>query len=39
MMPPAMQITFNGLFELVVVEPPVTKESFQVQKHMKITWR
>jgi hypothetical protein len=30
----------NGFFDLVVVvEPLATKESFQMQEHMKITWR
>jgi hypothetical protein len=28
----------KGFFDLVV-GPPATKESFQVQEHMKITWR
>jgi hypothetical protein len=29
----------NGYFDLiVVVEPPATKESFQMQEHMKSTW-
>jgi hypothetical protein len=39
MMPPAMQTRVNGFFDLVVVESPATKESFQMQEHMKISWR
>jgi hypothetical protein len=37
-MPPAMQASFNGFFDLDIVEPPATKESFQMQEHMKISW-
>jgi hypothetical protein len=29
----------NGFFDLVVVEPPATKESLQMQENMTITWR
>jgi hypothetical protein len=31
------KLTVNGLFDFVIVEPPATKESFQMQEHMKIT--
>jgi hypothetical protein len=29
----------NDFFDLVVMEPPATKESFQKQENMKIYWR
>jgi hypothetical protein len=38
MVPPAMQTTYS-IFDLAVVEPLATKQSFQMQEHMKITWR
>ena len=28
----------NGFFDLVVVEPPASKEGFKMQEQMKITW-
>ena len=28
----------NGFFDLIVVEPPASKEGFKMQKQMKITW-
>ena len=29
----------NGFFDLVVVEPPASKEGFKMHEHMKITRR
>jgi hypothetical protein len=37
---PAMQTRVIGFFDLVIiVELLAIKESFQMQEHMKITWR
>ena len=29
----------NSFFDLVVVEPPASKEGFKMKEQMKITWR
>jgi hypothetical protein len=29
----------NNLFDLVIMEPPASKEGFQMREQMKITWR
>jgi hypothetical protein len=40
MMPPVMKPRVHGFFDIVIFEEsPATKEPFQMQEHIKITWR
>jgi hypothetical protein len=40
MMPPVMKTACSGFFDIVIFDvTQATKELFQKQEHMRITWR